>query len=217
MSPSFKKLKAYLLNLVFVPRCAGCGNLLPPQTQDCFCEDCRYIYESAKERECPRCGRALTKCLCPTPQLEKSRVHRLAKLVYYHSQSNSHAVNSAIFKLKKTAEKRLVEALAYDLAQAVKPMIEYNKEKYIVTYAPRTRKSILKYGYDHMELLSRRMAEILDLPWAKLIVRHAGKEQKTLTYAERLRNIDVSFNHKNKLDVRSKYAILVDDHKAALY
>ena len=102
----------------------------------------------------------------------------------------------------------MVEVLAYDLAQSVKPMIEYNKEKYIVTYAPRTRKAILKYGYDHMEVLSRRVAELLELPWAKLIVRHSGKEQKTLTYAERLKNIDVSFNHKNKLDEKASMLFL---------
>ena len=70
---------------------------------------------------------------------------------------------------------------------------------------------MLKYGYDHMEVLSRRVAELLNLPWAPLIVRHAGKEQKTLTYAERLKNIDVSFNNKSKIDVKGKYAILIDD------
>ena len=211
MKNFFKNLFDYLLNLVFVPKCAGCRNLLPAESHSCFCDDCRYMYESAKERECVICGKRLSLCMCPTPKLEKNRVHRLTKLMYYFPQSNDLAVNQAIFKLKKTAEKHLVDMFAYDMAQTLKPLLEHNKERYIVTYAPRTRKAILRYGHDHMELLSRRVAEILDLPWAKLIIRLKGAEQKSLSYAERLRNVKVVYNRKNKLDIKGKYAIIIDD------
>ncbi len=201
----------FLLNLVFVPKCAGCGERMEPESQSCFCEKCLYLYETAKERECPKCGKALVKCTCPTPKLERNRVRILTKLINYHPHANDLSINKAIFKLKKTADRRLVSLFAHDMAETLLPIVERDRNKFVVTYAPRTKKAISKYGYDHMEYVSREVAKILEIPWAKLIVRHAGKEQKSLSYAERVRNVNISFNEKNKVDIKGKSAILIDD------
>ena len=200
----------YFVKLICVPRCAGCDKRLDPEQKDCLCEDCRFLYESAKERECARCGKRLDTCTCPTPNLQKNRIRLLTKLVYYHPRSNNLAVNKMIFKLKKTSESRLVDMFSSDLARTIAPIVEGNKEKYVVTYAPRTKKAIKKYGYDHMELLSRKVADILDLPWERYIIRRSGKEQKTLSFAQRLSNVNVEFKAGSH-SIRGKYVILIDD------
>ncbi len=211
MKSVFKRALDYALNLIFVPKCAGCGERIPPEHSGCFCEDCLYLYETAKERECAKCGKQLTKCTCPTPKLERSRVRKLTKLMYYHPHANDLAVNKAIFKLKKTSDKHLVDTFARDMAETLRPIVEPCPEKFVVTYAPRTKKAIMKYGYDHMALVSREIAKKLDLTWASLIIRHSGREQKALSYAERLRNVKVSFNRRSAIDIKGKHAILVDD------
>ena len=81
--------------------------------------------------------------------------------------------------------------------------------QYIIEQEIDIRNSYLIYD-DHMELVSRKVAEILELPWERYIIRKSGKEQKTLSFSQRIANINIDFRS-GEHSVRGKYVILIDD------
>lgn len=199
-----------ILDFFFVPKCAGCGERLPVNSEGCLCDKCSFAYEMEATKECAKCGKKMSYCSCGTENLEKAKIFRLVKLTVYTPHSNDYVINQMIFKLKKKSEYHLVEFLSKELANSIKKVINPN-ENYIITYAPRSRKSIFKYGYDHMEILSRRVAEHLGLQWARLLKRKSGVEQKTLSYAERMKNIALEFDNPDNVTIKDRPVILLDD------
>ena len=207
---SFKTVSSYLLDLLFVPKCAGCGERLSPAPDTCLCPSCHLIYEMERAKECAKCQRPLTECSCSTENLEKAKIFRLSKLTVYQPASNDYVINRMIFKLKKKAEYHTVEFLADELARNISEVIKPQKD-YIITYAPRSKRAISRYGHDHMEILARKTAERLDLQFARLLKRDSDVEQKTLSYSERIRSIRLSYENKDNVDIKGKSLILMDD------
>ncbi|MBQ1244862.1 MAG: ComF family protein [Clostridia bacterium] len=207
---SFKTVSSYLLDLLFVPKCAGCGERLSPMPKGCLCTSCYLIYEMERDKECAKCQRPLSECSCSTENLEKAKIFRLSKLTVYRPASNDYVINKMIFKLKKRAEYHTVEFLAKELARNISEVIN-PKDDYIITYAPRSKRAISRYGHDHMEILARKTAKILDLQFARLLKRDSDVEQKTLSYSERIRSIRLSYENKDNVDIKGKNLILMDD------
>ena len=207
---TFKNLMSCILDFFFVPKCAGCGERLPVNSDGCLCDKCFFAYEMETTKECAKCQKQLSYCSCSTENLEKAKIFRLVKLTVYTPRSNDYVINQMIFKLKKKSEYHLVEFLSREMADSIKKVINPN-EDYIITYAPRSRKSILKYGYDHMEILSFRVAERLGLQFAHLLKRKSGVEQKTLSYAERMKNIELTFDNSDNVNIEGRPIILLDD------
>ncbi len=205
-----KGLFKLITDLIFVPKCAGCGVRMLPSEKGCLCELCSVVYESERNKECAKCGKLLPHCSCSTDNLQKAKIDVLSKLTVYRPHSNDFVINKMIFKLKKTSEYNLVEFLSCEMASSIKEVINPTDD-FIVTYAPRSNKAMQKYGYDHMEILSKRTAQILGLSWAKLLKRHSNVEQKTLSYTERMKNIAISFDNPKKLEIKGKTLILMDD------
>ena len=200
----------FIADLLFVPKCAGCGERMLPNEKGCLCGVCSVVYQSERDKECAKCGKDMSHCTCSTENLQKAKIDVLSKLTVYRPRSNDFVINQMIFKLKKTSEYNLVEFLACELASSIKSVINPTDD-FIITYAPRSNKAIQKYGYDHMEFLSCRTAQLLGLKWAKLLKRHSNVEQKTLSYTERLKNIALSFDNPRKVDIKGKHIILMDD------
>lgn len=207
---SFKTAFEYFLDLLFVPKCAGCGERLSPLPESCLCPSCLLVYEMERDKECAKCQKPLAECSCSTDNLERARILQLSKLTVYQPASNDYVINKMIFKLKKTSEYHVVEFLSSELAGNVREVLKPDSDC-IITYAPRSRRAINRYGYDHMEMLSRKTAEKLGLPFAKLLKRDSDVEQKTLSYAERMRSIKLSFENKENVDIKGKTLILMDD------
>ena len=205
-----KGLFKFIADLLFVPKCAGCGERMLPNEKGCLCGLCAVVYDSERDKECAKCGKDLSHCSCSTENLQKAKIEVLSKLTVYRPHSNDFVINQMIFKLKKTSEYNLVEFLSHELASSIENVIQPT-EDFIVTYAPRSDKAMQKYGYDHMEFVSRRTAKLLGLKWAKLLKRHSNVEQKTLSYTERLKNIALSFDNPKNVDIKGKHIILMDD------
>ena len=199
-----------IIDLIFVPKCAGCGERMLPSEKGCLCDLCSVVYESERNKECAKCGKLLPHCSCSTDNLQKAKIDVLSKLTVYRPHSNDFVINKMLFKLKKTSEYNLVEFLSREMESSIKEVINPTDD-FIVTYAPRSDKAMQKYGYDHMEILSRQTAKLLGLKWGKLLKRHSNVEQKTLSYTERMKNIDLSFYNPKKLDIKGKTIILMDD------
>ncbi len=163
-----------------------------------------------RDKECAKCQKPLAECSCSTENLERARVSQLSKLTVYQPASNDYVINKMIFKLKKKSEYHVVEFLSSELAKNVSEVLKPDADC-IITYAPRSKRAINRYGYDHMEILSSKTAEKLGLPFARLLKRDSDVEQKTLSYAERMKSIRLSFANPENVDIKGKTVILMDD------
>ena len=119
--------------------------------------------------------------------------------------------NRLIYTLKHHHRADVRRFVAEELTYAISAQIP-NYKDFVFTYAPRGKRAILRYGYDHLKELTREMAEILGIPQLDVICRHSGgKEQKQLKSAERQKNMAGRFYPDERFDLKGKSVFLVDD------
>ena len=151
-----------------------------------------------------------------TEEQKKARCLDFRKLVYYRHGEREEISNRLIYRLKDHPDRRTAIFLARELSERIRAMLaerELAPEDVVLTYLPRSRGAILSTGVDQAKLLARTVSEICNLPVYPLIRRRFGhgKQQKTLSYAERIRNAKTSFRSVTREDLKGKYAILLDD------
>ena len=205
-----KKRLQKLLDLIFVPHCAACGERIPAG-EGPLCPACLAAYELALLGTCPLCGRVLSECVCLGDKLEGTGISALIKLFYYYPRDSA-VQNFMIYSLKHRADRRVIDRLADDLAGAILRHCDTVCEEYMITYAPRSKKAKREHGFDHMAYLSRAVADRLGIPCRSLLSRRGGGEQKTQkNTAARQRNMRDAYRYTGKLDLRGKHILLLDD------
>ena len=197
-------------------KCAACGELLPYEMKDkAFCEACEKKWEIAKRRECRRCGRAVCECICMTRILANSGALCHHKVISY-SSGVAVAHNTVMF-IKRNKNLRVSSYLAAELAAVIRADRELptlDTENTVVTFVPRGRKGVLKYGVDQSELLSSCLADMMGLSHLVTLTRvRGGKEQKRLSAAQRAKNVKKLYAPTESLeaDVAGKNVIIIDD------
>lgn len=197
-------------------KCACCGELLRYELKDkAFCPSCEKKWEIAKRQECRKCGRAVCECICMTRILANSGALCHHKAVRY-SASSAVAHNTVIF-IKANKNIRVSSYLASELAgvlRADKDLPTLNAENTLVTFVPRGRRGVVKYGVDQSEILSRELAKAIGLPHLACLTRvRSGKEQKKLNASERAKNVKKLYAPIESIerDVGGKNVILIDD------
>ena len=220
MKNVFCKSKRILYNLLFPPKCIGCGELYQKDMFDeCqlpFCEKCRLKWEYEKLDRCPDCELEMTICNCGSRLLKKLEIEDCVKLINYTPMKNT-VGRSAILTLKRKKKARAFNYFATQLSYAVNGrIVGFDKEKTIVTYVPRNKKGIALYGFDQSKELAKRLSKELGIKSVPLFSRTRKKsgEQKKLTLSARLENAKGTYKFnkkcKNELD-GVECVILVDD------
>ncbi len=210
------RVSEFFERFFLVRRCAACGELLPYERRDeAFCAECRMRWDVEKTRECPACGRAVCECICMTKSLSKAGALCHRKAVFY---SSSRAVpHRTLMFIKRNNNPRVTAFLAHELAavlRADKTLPEICADNCVITFVPRGRGAVAKYGLDQSELLSRALSKEMGIPAATAFRRkRGGKEQKRLDANERARNVKELFEPTRGLSelVGGKRIILVDD------
>ncbi len=198
-----------LRDLLFVPRCAGCGERMAPLA-GALCEGCRATYLIETATPCPFCG--VADCACTGEEGGSLGKARLIKLFRYYPHEGETVTNRMIYLLKHRAPRPLVEFLAASLAERIRPHLDGDLASYLVTYPPRSRRARAEYGLDHMALLSRAVAEKLGLAWRPLLVRRGGQEQKkSVSRTARFHNMQNAYRLKGKEDLTGRRILLLDD------
>lgn len=213
-----KRIVRALLYLLFPPRCAACGQLLPWSPQaPALCAECGKRWDSEKMECCSICANRVGDCLCQPEEMEKAHSKGLCKLVPYSHQSKNAPQNRMIYRLKKVRDKRTPAFLAQELAPQLRHIMEEAQKAeptaFAVCYVPRGRAAALKYGTDQAKELARAVARELDLPCLSLLQRQKGnaKPQKSLTAAQRVSNVRHAFCVKKGANCANKSLLLADD------
>lgn len=199
----------YLLDLLFPPHCAMCGELMDAEKEKiCFCQRCRAIWEQEKQARCHVCRRDAARCGC-NPKYNKIYTadgHRA--VVFYESEN----VKKLIYKIKTERNGALTDFMANELAIL---LVKYNKvdNDTVLAYPQRSAASVKKYGTDHAASLCLKVSKLTGIPVFSGIKHKKGAEQKTLTAAERGRNAANSYYipEKFKNELKNKKIIFIDD------
>lgn len=199
-----------LRDLLFPPRCAGCGERLVPfdPARPVLCPLCRTAWEAA--------GRA--------SGLSGGREDPAAGvyLVPYHPEDPGGVPQQVIYHIKHRDDSRVFDWLATRLAQAVSRQLEAEGiplDTVILTYPPRRRAAVRREGFDQARRLAVCLSRRLGAPCLSLIrrpgrpVHGAGREQKKLDAAQRKTNAAASYVLSGDASSRlsGRFVVLVDD------
>ncbi len=192
---------------VSVPRCVGCGIRLK-EAGSPLCPECYSEYLNAKTRNCSLCSNKLSECTCTNMYLKKHYIHRLIK-VYRYVYSEKLPSNLLIYSLKRDNRHDVIEFLASELANAIKNSVSPQKD-FIITYVPRRKSAIRKYGIDHSMQLAYELSRLLGTEFASVLISNAKAPQKKLTAKERAENASYTLKPQHP-ELKGKTVILVDD------
>lgn len=199
----------YLAELLYPPRCAMCGELTDPSfKRNCFCERCRGIWENEKKAVCPACRLPVIRCRC-RPKYNKNRtVDSYHALTLYDGEN----VKRLIHTVKTVRDPALTDAAARDLSAAILAFGSIDPSC-VLAYPQRSREAVVKYGFDHARLLCERVGKYTGLPVFKGIKHRRGRQQKTLSAAERGYNALKSYYipDKYKEQLKGKNVVFIDD------
>lgn len=198
-------------DLLFPPRCVGCGDLLPPfvRRATVFCPLCRTAWETAvteaADHAAADAGRGLV------------------YLVHYRPGHADGIPEKLIYHLKHEGDPRafsfVAERLAprlLDAAATLPTRAPVGEDKPLIfTYPPRRRSAVREDGFDQAQRLAKALAVACDGDFAALIRRthRKAKEQKTLNAEERAVNATSSYILADKAAeaVRDRTVVICDD------
>ena len=214
------------IDLLFPPKCASCGELLPfagffpaePTKESALCPSCLPLWRQEKEDCCGACNEKVATCSCTTKMMQTAGCKVFRKLVYYSPGDREKVGNRIVYRIKDHVDRATVRFLAAELAPLIRESMsrpEWSGKTFFLSYLPRRYGTVLKGGNDQAKELAAALAKELELPLLPLIGRHLKSRapQKFLTPAKRLSNATGAFylRKKRKAEAYGKVAVLVDD------
>lgn len=192
----------YLFNTKW--RCMVCGREIFDGGY--FCSDCKNQLPLNDSNICDKCGRKTiqNQPVCTTcKQTEQCFDKARSTFVY------SKPINQFIQKLKFYHKKFYAEILGEYLS------VTYFKHMFtpdVITYVPMTAKSQQKRGYNQSKLLAIELSKRVNVEVIDCLEKiKETKRQLKLTKSQRIKNLQGAFKVTNKILVKGKRVLLVDD------
>lgn len=209
--------KEFIDTFIKVRKCAGCGEILPPRLADtAFCDDCRIEWNASLVGSCGSCFKSAIECDCMPKLLSRTGALCLRRLFFYDKENSRTAPMSTIFWLKHKKSKRIVHFVGEYLSKNIKDELKTlgypeNKDSFVVTFVPRSRRSRILYGFDQAELLAESFSKESGVRLVAAFRSLSKRQQKKLDARTRAENAKSSIALKNGVDLRDKYVVLIDD------
>ena len=199
-----------LLDLIHVPKCGGC-RIRMDSSSNGMCNKCRRLYLDEREEFCDFCGMSVSICTCIPFNMMANGCIDYKKLIFYKKVDGFSPIRNMLYRIKQSNDVPLMEFFAKELYN-----IDSNapSDDLIVTYAPRTKSAVKKYGYDHGKVLAEKYADVGGLEFKTLLIRKNNgkqKQQKLLNFKQRAANIKGAFEVCNKESVNGKTVVIIDD------
>jgi ComF family protein len=188
-----------LLDLIFPPRCAGCG-----AWGTLFCEACQAQIETITPPVCPRCGHpTFDNALCAACRREPSNLDGITAVAIY-----AHPLREAIHTLKYRDGRALAAPLGERMADAWRQAC---RQADMFLPVPLHPSRLAERGYNQSLLLARVLGANVGVPVTEtaLVRQRATLPQVGLGWHERRQNVSGAFVCQG--DVRGKRVVLIDD------
>lgn len=223
-------MKHRLLDWLFPPFCAACGELLPlaalcpdgdcsdenctdgegktaERTSPALCPTCREKWQAAKGVVCPNCRRREDECGCAANWLRKPL--EWAHIVPYRSANDT--VGKLLLTAKDENYHSLYDFLADELTNRLEELFP-PPEAALVTWLPRSRLRAADAGVDQAKELALRLSERTGFEVTALFDRRKGGMQKELSAKARIDHARTAYGLKEKRPpLKGRTVLLVDD------
>ena len=123
-------------------------------------------------------------------------------------REDTFSLNAPIYSLKRHNRDDVLEFCTNELSEAIRNCYP-NASEFIFTNVPRSEKSIVKYGFDHAEMLAKSLADKFGAKYEKLLVSDVKTEQKKLHGESR--KINAQFSVIGDFDLSGKTVLIIDD------
>ena len=202
------KFRTKLLDLIYPPACALCGELLAPGERGC-CKVCREEIDYVKTPVCECCGQELTMAgtsLCRMCSREKrSYIKGFPAMNYVPPVS----VGVAAFKYHSRKDSAGFFA-AEILRVHGQEMMSIKPE--VLVPVPVHKRKLKKRGYNQAELLAKELGSRMGVPVDTELISRTVNTPPQKTLDPKLREINMkSAFQMGKKSVNYKSAMLVDD------
>ncbi len=202
----FEKLSGFFnKNLFNVKwRCISCNREI--FDGEYFCQECQDELPLLEGKICEHCGRALKRAqnYCTTCKGKLTSIDK-ARSVYSYEKP----INTLVKKMKYYNGRFLAQAFATELSNV------YFKNYFnadVVVFVPATKKSLKKRGFNQSELLAKQFCELTGLPLVDCLEKVKETDrQALLDKTSRQKNLKGAFNVKDKIAVKNKKVVIVDD------
>ena len=197
------KIIDFIRELVFPETCVICKNKPDGRFGNSLCSECGREYLKLTVAECAVCGKSQIDCRCKPKVAVKN-----AKYIHLFEFDGDFS-RRLTYSLKKRNRAALRRFIANEMSQRLKLLGVVDAD---ITYAPRGRESINKYGFDQSYELARLISINNSYKLKKLFV-HTRRNvlQKTLSVDERAENARQSFALNQGERCESETLIIIDD------
>lgn len=203
-----------ILKRAFITRkCIFCKDPIDYDKKVPICDECAPEWLANLDMMCVKCGYDCEYCNC-LPEKVREIKDSFATAVFFYTPNHMTPVNRIVYKLKRNYNLEVIRFCAEEMRKkAIKLCIAnyINYRSFVVTYPPRRKKSVVKYGYDHAQLLAKEFAKRIGLKLIPCFKNTGVKEQKTLSKNDRLLNAIKSFEPIDNIDVKDRNVFLIDD------
>lgn len=196
---SWVRLREGFLDLLFPPRCIGCGRL-----GERLCAACLASVERIRPPVCPRCGRPTRVAkLCSVCRMYPLAVDGIRSVAYFEGP-----LREAVHAFKYQGARTLVQPLA-GLMVAYQQVHRLPAE--VLVPVPLHPQRETERGYNQATLLARAMGEALALPVVTNVLTRvrATPPQVGLNAAERRANVRAAFTA--TAAAAGRQVLLIDD------
>ena len=188
-----------LLDLLFPPRCPGCGRM-----GMLFCDACQARIEPPPAPACLRCGRPHEAAeLCPTCRETPTHLDRIASSAIF-----AHPLRDAIHDLKYNNGRSLARPLGARMAASWQ---QNGFTADLIVPVPLHTARLRERGYNQAALLGHVLSRSVGVPTAEktLVRQKATLQQAKLGAVERRENVRDAFTCRS--DLTGQSIVLVDD------
>ena len=207
-----KKLKKFILDLIFPPRCLFCAKSTENEKFSLICESCFSEIPKNSAVFCPKCFSRRPKTTNCSACASKLDLKLLGIASFYQDEK----VKTLIWKFKYNFLKELAYPLAELLTAYLKlaaPEWCYDNSIILVPVPLHKRKKNWR-GFNQSELIGKIVAE--NFGWrfenSTLIrTRHNAAQVEMENFEERQKNVKNLFAVKNPEKIKDKKIVLLDD------
>lgn len=208
MTHIIKFITDKVLNAVYPPSCALCGDLLG-KNERYICAACEVSLPHVTEPACFKCGKEISDN--ETELCEDCSRHTRSFVRGFPAMNYDEAFQESIAAFKYHGKRDYGRYFAYEIVRSRgKDIAGVNPEALIPI--PLHKKKLRKRGYNQAEVIARELGRRLDIPVDdKILIRTVNTlPQKRLNSIERENNLKNAFQSREK---RVKYnkIMLVDD------
>jgi len=189
------------LNIIFPPKCGFCGEVTI--NKRFICEKCHDLSTQKYINRCKFCGKISYESICS--ECSNKRIY-YEKLIFCseYTEEFKHKIHLYKFSDKKYYYHFFTELISERVR---------NEEFDLIIPVPISKERYKERGYNQAELISKKLARILDKPYSSdiLIKTRNNERQSMQNFKDRIKSIKNVFEVADNIKVSDKKILLIDD------